>query len=114
MCEGDEEILTVRQVVEICAAELDHQWEIVSMPADLAVPARPLMMQPSTHHRAFDISALRHTLGYRDDVVPAGRSPEPLDGWPTIRTRPATSSNASWRTRSTTPTRTGSSRGGSA
>ena len=67
---GDDEILTVRQVVEICAAELDHEWEIVSMPADLAVPARPLMMQPSTHHRAFDTSALRHGLGYRD-VVPA-------------------------------------------
>lgn len=67
---GDEEILTVRQVVEICAAELGHEWELVSMPADLAIPARPLMMQPSTHHRAFDISLLRHTLGYRD-VVPA-------------------------------------------
>ncbi|MDG2028176.1 MAG: NAD-dependent epimerase/dehydratase family protein [Acidimicrobiales bacterium] len=65
---GDEELLTVRQVVEICAAELDHEWEIVSMPPELAVPARPLMMQPSTHHRAFDISDLRHVLGYRDVV----------------------------------------------
>jgi nucleoside-diphosphate-sugar epimerase len=67
---ADEELLTVRQVVEICAAALDHEWEIVSMPAELATPARPLMMQASTHHRAFDISALRHVLGYRD-VVPA-------------------------------------------
>jgi len=67
---ADEELLTVRQVVEICASELDHEWEIVSMPAGLATPARPLMMQPSTHHRAFDIGLLRHVLGYRD-VVPA-------------------------------------------
>ena len=67
---GDDETLTVRQVVEICAAALGHVWEIVSMPAELAVPARPLMMQPSTHHRVFDTSAIRHVLGYRD-VVPA-------------------------------------------
>ena len=67
---GDEEILTVRQVVEICAATLDHELEVVSMPAELAIPARPLMMQPSTHHRAFDTGALHHVLGYRD-VVPA-------------------------------------------
>lgn len=67
---GDQETLTVRQVVEICATELGHEWEIVSMPADLAVPARPLMMQPSTHHRFFDLGALEHVLGYRD-VVPA-------------------------------------------
>ncbi|MEM7142310.1 MAG: epimerase [Actinomycetota bacterium] len=67
---ADEETLTVRQVVEICAAALNHELEIISMPPELAVPARPLMMQPSTHHRAFDTSEMRHVLGYRD-VVPA-------------------------------------------
>lgn len=67
---ADEEILTLRQVVEICAAALDHQFEIISMPAELAEPARPLMMQPTTHHRALDTAALRQVLGYRD-VVPA-------------------------------------------
>ena len=65
---ADEEALTVRQVVEICAATLGAELEIVSMPAELAVPAKPLMMGPSTHHRVFDISALRHVLGYRDVV----------------------------------------------
>lgn len=65
---ADEEALTVRQVVEICATALGAELEIVSMPAELAVPARPLMMGPSTHHRVFDTSALRHVLGYRDVV----------------------------------------------
>src|SRR5262249_57062729 len=32
---GDEEVLSVRQVIEIVAAALDHQLEIVSMPYDL-------------------------------------------------------------------------------
>jgi nucleoside-diphosphate-sugar epimerase len=67
---GDEEVLTLRQVIEICAAELGHEWDIVSMPPELAVPARPLMMQPSTHHRVLDTSSLRYVLGYRD-AVPA-------------------------------------------
>ena len=35
---ADEEVLSVRQVVEIIAAALDHEFEIVSMPYDLAVP----------------------------------------------------------------------------
>lgn len=43
---GDEEVLSVRQVVEIVAAALGHTFEIVSMPYDLAVPARPLLAQP--------------------------------------------------------------------
>jgi nucleoside-diphosphate-sugar epimerase len=35
---ADEEVLTLRQVVEIIAAALEHELEIVSMPASLAVP----------------------------------------------------------------------------
>ena len=35
---ADEEVLSVRQVVEIIAAALDHELEIVSMPYDLARP----------------------------------------------------------------------------
>src|SRR5688500_3729172 len=43
---GDEEVLSVRQVVELIAGALGHKLEIVSMPYDLALPARPLLAQP--------------------------------------------------------------------
>jgi nucleoside-diphosphate-sugar epimerase len=67
---GDEEVLSVRQVVELCAAALGADLEIVSMPYELAVPARPLLAQPLPTHRVLDLSRLRHDLGYHD-VVPA-------------------------------------------
>ncbi len=67
---GDEEVLTLRQVVEIVAAALERPLEIVSLPAALAIPARPLLAQPHTTHRVYDLGKLRTQLGYRD-VVPA-------------------------------------------
>ena len=67
---ADEEILSVRQVIELIAKELDHDWEIVSMPWELALPSRPLVSQPLPTHRMLDLGKLRHELGYRD-VVPA-------------------------------------------
>jgi hypothetical protein len=67
---GDEEVLTVRQVVEIVARALGHELELVSMPFDLAVPARPLLAQPLPSHRVLDLTRVRSALGYRD-LVPA-------------------------------------------
>jgi dTDP-D-glucose 4,6-dehydratase len=67
---GDDEKLTIRQVVEIIGDELEHDWDLLSMPADLAIPARPLMMNYRTTHRVMDTSKLQNLLGYRD-VVPA-------------------------------------------
>jgi nucleoside-diphosphate-sugar epimerase len=67
---GDDEKLTIRQVAEIITDELDHQWELLSMPAEFALPARPLMMNYRTTHRVMDTAKLRERLGYRD-VVPA-------------------------------------------
>lgn len=67
---GDDEKLTIRQVVEITADELGHDLEIVSMPHELAIPARPLMMSYLPEHRVVDTAKLREVLGYRD-VVPA-------------------------------------------
>jgi nucleoside-diphosphate-sugar epimerase len=67
---GDEEVLTIRQVVELAAAALDHPLELISMPSDLALPARPLLMQPLPTHRVLDLGLIRAELGYRD-VVPA-------------------------------------------
>jgi nucleoside-diphosphate-sugar epimerase len=65
---GDEEVCTVRQVVEIVAGALGHDLEIVSMPHDLAVPARPLLTQPLPTHRVMDLTRIRTRLGYRDRV----------------------------------------------
>jgi hypothetical protein len=63
-------VLTIRHDVEIVAAALDHELDVVSMPADVAVPARPLLQQPSTAHRVLDLTRVRRDLGYRDVVAP--------------------------------------------
>jgi nucleoside-diphosphate-sugar epimerase len=67
---ADEEVLTLRQVVEIVAGALGRPIEIVSMPWRLAAPARPLLAQPLPTHRVLDLGKIRRDLGYRD-VVPA-------------------------------------------
>lgn len=67
---ADEETPTLRQVVEIIAESLDHRFEIVSLPAEFAIPARPLVGQLENTHRLFDLTKIRSELGYRD-VVPA-------------------------------------------
>jgi nucleoside-diphosphate-sugar epimerase len=65
---GDDERLTIRQVAELISTELDYDWELLSMPAELAIPARPLMMNQLSTHRDLDTSKLRERLGYRDPV----------------------------------------------
>ncbi len=67
---GDEEVLSVRQVVAIVAAALGHTFDVVSMPYDLAVPARPLLAQPLPTHRVLDLTRVRTVLGYHDSVPP--------------------------------------------
>lgn len=67
---GDDEKLTIRQVVEIITDELAHDWELVDMPARFAVCARPMLQNYRSTHRVMDTTKLRTLLGYRD-VVPA-------------------------------------------
>ena len=67
---GDEDVLSIRQVIAIIADALGHTLEIVSMPYALATPARPLLAQPLPTHRVLDLSRVRADLGYRD-AVPA-------------------------------------------
>ncbi|MEH6582577.1 MAG: NAD-dependent epimerase/dehydratase family protein [Halioglobus sp.] len=67
---ADEQTLTLRQTIEIIAAGMDHDWRIVNMPWELAMPACPLVMQPLTTHRVMDIGKLQQQLGYRDRVDP--------------------------------------------
>jgi hypothetical protein len=67
---GDERTLSLRQMTEVIADALEHDWEIISVPAEVAHPARPLMAQLESHHRVLDLSKLRSQLGYRDVVPP--------------------------------------------
>lgn len=67
---GDEYTLTVRQLIEIIAAEMRASLEIVSLPAEVAVPARALSTRDDAHHWMMDISKLKQQLGYRDLVTP--------------------------------------------
>ena len=77
---GDDEVLSIRQVVEIVCAALDHDMELISMPFALATPARPLVAQPAPTHRVLDTSLLRERLGYRD-LVPAREAVARTAGW---------------------------------
>ena len=67
---ADSEVLSVRQVVELCSRSLGADLEIVSMPYDLAIPAHPMMAQPLPTHRVLDLARLHHRLGHVD-VLPA-------------------------------------------
>lgn len=88
---SDAQTLTLRQMVEVIAEGLSHQWRIVSMPYEIATPAKPLIMQPLTTHRLMDVSKLRMRLGYNDVVKPAEAlqrtakwlvdNPLDADGW---------------------------------
>jgi len=84
---GDEEVLTVGQVVQLCAAALGAELEIVSMPYDLAVPAWPLLTQPLPTHRVLDLTRLHHQLGHRD-VVPARRAVGDTARWLAVNRPP--------------------------
>lgn len=67
---GDTKVLTLRQVVQVCTDALNHEWEVISMPYELAVCARPMIAQPWSTHRVFDLTKIRSELGYADVVDP--------------------------------------------
>ncbi len=67
---ADERGLTIRQMAEVVADELGHRFEFVSLPNELAVAARPVIMHHSTAHRVVNIRPLQELLGYRDLVAP--------------------------------------------
>lgn len=77
---GDEEVLTIRQVIELCASALGVELELISMPWEMATPARPLLAMPWPTHRVLDLTSLRHDLGYRD-LVPARQAVPETARW---------------------------------
>lgn len=66
----DDRALSLRQIAEVVADELNHAFEIVSMPHNLAAPAWPLVMHWSSGHRVVNTLPLRTDLGYSDAVPP--------------------------------------------
>lgn len=67
---ADEQALSLRQLAEIVALELDHDWEIEAVPYELAPCTRPMLTSWSSSHRVLDIGPTIRDLGYRD-IVPA-------------------------------------------
>ena len=67
---GDQEVLSIAQVAQTIAKSMGHEWELVSMPWEIAWPARPLVAQPWTTHRIVSLAKLETELGYRDIVPP--------------------------------------------
>src|SRR4029077_17356621 len=67
---GDEEVLSIRQVISLVGRALGRELDVVSMPFEIARPARPLLAQPLPTHRVLDISRVQRVLAYHD-VVPA-------------------------------------------
>ncbi len=68
---GDQVVLTLLQGVETIAQARGNRGEIVSMPWEIASPARPLVGQPWTTHRVVSLTKIESVLGYRDLVPPA-------------------------------------------
>jgi len=67
---GDEVQYTIRQIVEIIADEMNHSFEIISLPNEVAYPARGLAVEASPHHKLMDLRKIKERLGYRDPVHP--------------------------------------------
>lgn len=67
---GDQEVLSIAQVAQVIAQAMGHALELVSMPWEIAWPARPLVGQPWTTHRIVSLAKLESELGYRDVVPP--------------------------------------------
>jgi len=71
---GDEDLLTLRQWVEIIARTLRHEWEIVPLPDVVASQVASLVpFSGPSHHQVMDLTKIKQQLGYRD-VVPVARA----------------------------------------
>ncbi|OUS09875.1 hypothetical protein A9Q89_12360 [Gammaproteobacteria bacterium 53_120_T64] len=63
---GDENQLTLYQIVEVIAHKMGASLEVESMPWEVAHPARAYNTGSTTHHRVLDLSKLKQQLGYSD------------------------------------------------
>jgi hypothetical protein len=57
-------------VVEIIADEMNHPLEIISLPAEVAYPARGVSLEITAHHKLMDLHKIKQQLGYSDPLPP--------------------------------------------
>jgi nucleoside-diphosphate-sugar epimerase len=67
---GDDRQFSIRQVVEIIADEMNHPLEIISLPAEVAYPARGVSLEITAHHKLMDLHKIKQQLGYSDPLPP--------------------------------------------
>jgi nucleoside-diphosphate-sugar epimerase len=68
---GDEDIFSLYEWVTMITEIMGHEWEIVNMPREMAMPCQHFFgLTDSTLHKVFDISKIKKELGYKD-LIPA-------------------------------------------
>lgn len=67
---ADERQLTLRQMVEVIAAEMGREIEIISVPKQIASVSRQLIFQDHLEHSVLDLFKIKSELGYSDLVSP--------------------------------------------
>lgn len=68
---GDVHQLSLAQWVEVITHTMGAELEMISVPGELAFPARDLLISRKTsHHQLFDMHSLRADLGFVDKVPP--------------------------------------------
>jgi len=64
---GDERALSVREWAVLTGKALGVEWELVSLPGEIARPCRPYAGRDN--HQVLDLTKIKTQLGYKD-VVP--------------------------------------------
>ena len=67
---GDDVQYSVRQWIELLAAAMGAEIEIVSLPYELGSAGDSLLVDSKGHHRVMDLFKLKTQLGYRDQFAP--------------------------------------------
>ncbi|MGH7839785.1 MAG: NAD-dependent epimerase/dehydratase family protein, partial [Candidatus Binataceae bacterium] len=65
---GDEQQLSLRQVVEVIGRELGHELEVVNVPDSFGTMAGTISMGGSARHNVMDLFKIKTQLGYRDRI----------------------------------------------
>lgn len=81
----DQKLYTMRQRIEFIARHMNHSWELVDMPFELAAPSHVLWGRAAGHHFR-DAHKIQDELGYRD-VVSTDKALEKTVDW-LIQNRP--------------------------
>jgi nucleoside-diphosphate-sugar epimerase len=76
---SDQKLYTIRQRIEFIARYMNHEWELVDMPYDLATPCHVLWRRERGHYLR-DTNRIQDELGYYD-IVPPDKALERTVDW---------------------------------